>query len=128
MNNRIKLVRDTLGINQSDFARQLGVSRNFVWQLETGNRQPSNRTLSDICRIFDVDPVWLRTGEGEPFRPKTRQDEIAEILGHALAGSSTARDRLIRAFARLPDDAFPLLERYLDEMLANLQKERDGSD
>ena len=83
------------------------------------------RTLSDICREFGVDPVWLRTGEGEPFLPVTREDRITEILSNAIDGPSTARDRLIRALARLPDDAFPLIEEYILSAADSIRAEKE---
>lgn len=131
MNNRIKELRTKLlkerdgkKYTQKDFADALGLSENFIWQIEKGDRIPSERTLNDICEKFSVDPVWLRTGEGEPFAPKSREDRITEILSKAIDGPSTARDRLIRALARLPDDAFPLIEKYILEAAESIQNEK----
>lgn len=114
MNNRIMQIRKSLGITQDEFAKQLDLSRNFIWMIEKGTRIPSERTLNDICEKFNVDPVWLRTGVGEdPFLPVSREDRITQVLSKAISGTSTSRDRLIRALARLPDDAFPLIEEYI---------------
>lgn len=114
MNNRIIQIRKSLGLTQDEFAKQLDLSRNFIWMIEKGDRIPSERTLNDICEKFNVDPVWLRTGAGEdPFLPVSREDRITQVLSKAISGTSTSRDRLIRALARLPDDAFPLIEEYI---------------
>lgn len=32
--------------------------------MEGGKRNPSNRTINDICKVFNVSEEWLRTGEG----------------------------------------------------------------
>jgi hypothetical protein len=93
--------------------------------MENGNRIPSDRTISDICREFGVDRVWLETGEGEPFRPVDRDEQISAVLASAISSSETARDRLIRAFAMLPDEMFEQAEKILDEIIANLQKEKE---
>lgn len=114
INDRIKILIDTRsGGNKSAFARELGITPAYAAQLYASQREPSERTLNDICRIFGVDPVWLRTGDGEPFLPQSREDRITEVLSKAIGGQSTARDRLCRALARLPDDAFPLIEKYI---------------
>ena len=110
MNERISYIIKSLGIKRIDFASSLNVSSAFVSQLCSGASAPSDRTIADICRIFNVNEVWLRTGIGEPFIQLSREDEIAAILGSAIAGGTAARDRLIRALARLPDDAFPIIE------------------
>ena len=126
MNNRIKYIRkDLLNISQKDFADKIGLSENFVWMIEKGTRTPSDRTISDICREFGVDRVWLETGAGDPFRPVDRDEQIAAILSRAIAGNTTARDRLIRAFSQLPDEMFEQAEKILEEIVANLQKEKE---
>ena len=110
MNERISFVIKSLGIKKVEFANALNLSGAMISKLCSGDAAPSDRTISDICRIFNVNEVWLRTGIGEPFIQLSREDEIAAILGSAIAGGTAARDRLIRALARLPDDAFPTIE------------------
>lgn len=123
---RITYIVDTkCGGNRSKFARAINVTPAYAAQLYAGDRLPSDRTISDICREFGVDKVWLETGAGEPFKPVDRNEQIAEILGKAIAGNSTARDRLIRAFSQLPDDMFEQTERILEEIVSNLQKEKE---
>lgn len=125
MNTRIAFVRKNINLSQQEFADKLGLTKNFISLLETGGRTPSERTLTDICEKFGVDPVWLRTGEGDdPFLPVSREDRITDILSKAINGPSTARDRLIRALARLPDDAFPLIEKYILDAAADIQAEK----
>lgn len=125
MNNRIIQIRKKLGLTQDEFAKQLDLSRNFIWMIEKGDRIPSERTLNDICEKFNVDPVWLRTGVGDdPFLPVSREDRITQVLSKAISGSSTSRDRLIRALARLPDDAFPLIEQYILDAAENILNEK----
>lgn len=125
MNTRISFVRKNAKLNQQEFAAKIGLTKNFISLLETGDRKPSDRTISDICREFGVDRIWLETGAGEPFRPMDRDEQIAEVLSHAIAGNDTARDRLIRAFSRLPDEMFVHAEKILEEVVANLQKEKE---
>lgn len=125
MNERIALVRKNAGLSQIEMAERLGLSRNFISLMENGNRVPSDRTISDICREFGVDRIWLETGIGEPFKPVDRNEQIASILGKAIAGNDTARDRLIRAFSQLPDEMFEQAEKILEEIVANLQKEKE---
>lgn len=125
MNSRIAQIIDTqCRGNKSAFAREVGITPAYAAQLYSGQREPSDRTISDICRIFGVNPVWLKTGIGEPFAPQSRESRITDILSKAIDGASTSRDRLIRALARLPDDAFPLIEQYILEAAENIQAEK----
>lgn len=125
MNSRITQLRKTLKLTQEEFANRVGLSRNYIWMIEKGERIPPDRTIADICREFGVDRVWMETGVGEPFKPVDRSEQIAAILGHAISHNDTARDRLIRAFSQLPDDMFEHAEQILEEIVANLQKEKE---
>lgn len=124
MNTRIAFVRKNSGLNQQEFAEKIGLTKNYVSLMETGGRNPSDRTISDICREFGVDRIWLETGAGDPFRAEDRNEQIAAILGRAIVSNDTARDRLIRAFCQIPDELFPYAERIVYEIAENLQKEK----
>ena len=104
VNTRIIELRKSLNLTQDEFAKKIGLSRNFIWMIEKGDRTPSDRTISDICRTFGVDEIWLRNGIGEPFREKSDEERIAEVLYGVLDGSEQSKARLIRAVANLPDE------------------------
>lgn len=120
--NRILQIRKSQKLSQADFAKKISLSQNFVWMVEKGQREPSERTLNDICRIFGVDPVWLRTGVGEPFVPLTRSEELAAIFEKVEIGDD-AKSRLVRAMARMPDEAFPAFVQYLEKLNEILSEE-----
>lgn len=65
MIDRIIKIRKGNGLSQEKFAVKLGLSKNFINQLENGKKNPSNRTILDICREFNVNEDWLRNGNGE---------------------------------------------------------------
>lgn len=123
MHTRITEIVRRSGLTKTDFAKKIGISQPFLSQLCAGAKIPSDRTISDICRVFCVDRVWLETGVGEPFRPVDRDEQIATVLGQAIGSNATARDRLIRAFAQLPDEMFAQAEAILDALIENMKKE-----
>ena len=121
----IRELRKQKGYTQQKFADALGLKQNTIATYEMNKTAPSERTITDICQKFGVDRTWLVDGIGEPFKPVDRNLEIAAILGQAINSNDTARDRLIRAFCQLPDEMFEHAERILDEIIANLQKEKE---
>lgn len=125
MKDRITLIIKEKKITKTEFAKRLNVSQAFVSQMCSGAAKPSDRTIADICRLFGVDRVWLETGAGEPFRPMDRDEEIAAVLSRAITHNGTAKDRLIRAMSRLPDEMFVYAEQILEDVIANLQKEKE---
>ncbi len=85
MNERIKELRKALGLTQQRFAEIIGVKQNTVAQYEIGRNQPIDTVITLICREFNVDENWLRTGEGEMFRQQSRDEEMAALMGQLLA-------------------------------------------
>lgn len=121
MNTRIKNLRTELGLSQEDFAKQLNISRNFIWMIEKGEREPSDRTVLDICRIFHVNEDWLRTGNGEMFQNKSRETEIAEMTAAMFkADESDKRYQLMRLLNSISDDEletfFAAAKRWVDSV------------
>lgn len=108
MKDRISRVIAHSGKTKTAFAKEINVSAAFVSQICSGAAKPSDRTIADICRIFGVDRVWLETGVGEPFRPRTKEEELASVFGSILAGHQSQKNAFISAVAQLPDELFPV--------------------
>lgn len=123
MKDRITEVRKKFGLSQAEMADRLSLSRNFISLIENGNRVPSDRTITDICKEFGVNRVWLESGVGEPFQQLSRDEQIAEILSSAIVNNDSARDRVIRALCLIPDEMFDEAEKILLEIADKLKKE-----
>lgn len=121
MNDRIALVRSNSGLTQEKFAAKLGLSQNFVWMLEKGTRIPSERTISDICREFNVNETWLRTGEGEMLIPMDREKEIMAFIGDILKGEPDFRRALVHVLARMTPDQWAMMEAKARELLEEIE-------
>jgi transcriptional regulator with XRE-family HTH domain len=82
MNKRLREVRKTLKINQSDFALKIGMAQSGYSQLETGDNALTEQNIKLICLIYGVNEIWLRTGEGEMFdqAAKPKDDDEKELL------------------------------------------------
>lgn len=77
---RIKEIRKSTGNTQQSFGEALGLKRNTIATYEIGQVQPSERTISDICRLFNVSELWLREGQGEMFLPIDENQQLEEVL------------------------------------------------
>ncbi|OUP50255.1 hypothetical protein B5F17_14060 [Butyricicoccus pullicaecorum] len=125
LNERISALISALGLKKTAFADKLNVSQAFVSQLCSGVKQPSDRTIADICREFNVNEHWLRTGEGEMFIKLSRGEEISAFMGDILSGEPDFRARLIAALSRLTAEQWKQLEGIADTLIAEMQKKRD---
>lgn len=88
INDRIRTLRKSLGLSQTDFAAKLGCGRGAIKNIEELRTEARPEFIDLLCRIYTVDPVWLETGEGEMFRKLSRQEQIADFVGKALADDS----------------------------------------
>ena len=116
LHERIDALIKALGLNQTKFAERINVSRSYVSQMCIGNKIPADRTISDICREFDVNETWLRTGEGEMFIEKSREEEIAAFVGNILKGEPDFRRRLVSVLARLSVEEWQMLEQMAKQL------------
>ena len=121
---RISLIIKENQITKTAFAERLNVSPAFVSQMCSGVKQPSDRTIADICRQFDVNEDWLRTGEGEMFIQKTRDEELAAFFGDLLSGESDFKRRLMSVMSRLGEDEWAMLEQMANKLVEEMQKEK----
>jgi transcriptional regulator with XRE-family HTH domain len=119
--DRIAQVRKQAGINQTDFAEKLNLTKNYISLIENGNRIPSDRTITDICREFNVNEVWLRTGEGDPYQEESRQEQILKFAAQTIKGSDEFRKNFVAMLAKLDVEDWEALAKIFNK-LANEQK------
>lgn len=118
MKDRIKALREATGLTQQEFADRMGMQRATLSKYEAGKNRPSTTAITLICRTYNVDETWLRTGEGEMFRPRSREDEIASFMSGLLSGEGTDfQRRLVAVLARLSVDEWDMIERKARELL-----------
>lgn len=121
MKNRIKQIRNSNPNwkSQDLFASFLGIPKANLSSYETGRRTPTDAVIQLICEKCSVNEEWLRTGKGSMFVPKSKDEEIAEMLADIQkSGEDSFRHRLVSALARLDDDGWNKLEELID-MISN---------
>nr|DAG34275.1 MAG TPA: hypothetical protein [Bacteriophage sp.] len=122
MNERIKDLRKSLGLTQLEFGEQVGVKANTIGNYEIGLRTPSDAVIRAICREFNVNENWLRTGEGEMFNPQ--DEKLAAFVGSLVADDSDPfKRRMVELLADLTPEEWKLLEK----MAERLTKKEEGS-
>lgn len=58
---------ETLGYDESHFARRVGVSSGALTNVVRNNEDPSYALLRNMCTVFPVSERWLMIGEGKPW-------------------------------------------------------------
>lgn len=61
--SRLKMVRSVIEANQSEVARQVGVSPGVWYRYEVATREMPQIALARFCELYAVDPRWLLLGD-----------------------------------------------------------------
>ena len=85
INDRIAYLIKDLGITKTKFAETINLSQPFVSAVCSGSKMPSDRTISDICREFNVSLAWLEDGEGEMYVQRSENERMALMFTDVLA-------------------------------------------
>lgn len=101
MNERIRKLRKALGLTQQSFADRLGVRQNTIAKYETNRGNPTTAVISLICREFNVNETWLRTGEGEMLNQT--EDDAVEKLCSDMHATELEAD-IMRAYFKIEPD------------------------
>lgn len=118
MNERLKKLRKALDLTQQEFGERIGIKRNTLANYEIGRNEPIDAVINLICREFNVSETWLRTGGGEMFVERTRDDELAAFMNELLAEESADfRRRLVTALSRLKLEQWEALEAVALELM-----------
>lgn len=117
MNERIKKLRRELDLTQQEFADRIGIKRNTIANYESGRNEPIDAVVSLICREFNVNERWLRTGEGDIFNKLTREQEIASFIGRLLADDSDdIKKRFIAMLSELSENGWAAIAEMAEKM------------
>ena len=120
MNERIKLIRKNFDMSQEKFGKTIGVSRDTIANIESDRIEIKDIFITSICREFNINENWLRTGNGEMFNPISKNEEIADMISDVIkSDEKDFKRRLISALARLDDTGWENLEKLIDMISGN---------
>lgn len=121
MIKRIIQIREQEGLSQEKFAQRLGLSRNFINQVENGKKNLSDRTISDICREFGVNEDWVRYGKGEMY--KERDGSFTELLSDLDDSDDDFIKSLIKVYMGLDEDSKEALRKIAKGMAEKYKRQ-----
>ncbi len=117
MNERIKQLRKKLGLTLEKFGERVGVGKAALSRIENGSNGVTEQMFKSICREFNVDEEWLRTGAGGPdvqfkkqetFNPN---DEISSFFySIQQENSNSFKKKLIKMLSSLDEAGWNTLE------------------
>ena len=109
---RIREVRKTLGLTLEKFGEKIGMKKNSVSQIENGKNSVTEQVVKSICREFNVDYIWLTTGDGEMF--VDTDDDFIERIDRIMAGENESRKNMIKTLLYASDADIEAFDRLVD--------------
>lgn len=118
INNRISWVIEQSGLTRTAFAKRINVSQQHVSRIAK-NGTPSDRTIADICREFNISETWLRTGEGDPNIQVDEDQEFQDVLTQIRLSDDDLIKRIIKAYWYMSDEE----KKVIKKLIERFQKE-----
>lgn len=122
MKERIKAVRQhpEVNLSQEAFGKKLGVTGAAISRVESGTRNASEQIILGICREFNVNETWLRTGEGKPFVEVDKDAEFDRICMEIQLSDDKFIKDIMRKYWGLDESGKAIIR----QMLAGLADEK----
>jgi transcriptional regulator with XRE-family HTH domain len=114
INERIAWCVKDSNLTKTAFAEKINVSQSFISRLVSGEKVPSDRTIADICREFNISELWLRTGEGEPHIQRDEDEEFLEVMEQIHMSDDDLIKRIIKAYWFMEDDEKAAIRKLID--------------
>lgn len=115
---RVRELRKALQLTLEKFGKPLGVGKTAISKIENGENNLTDQMILAICREYNVDENWLRTGEGEMFKKLNRQQELAQLTATLFKEEEDSfKSRLIMALAQLNEEEWELLEKISNKIV-----------
>ena len=126
---RIRAIRKTVKLSQTEFGVRLGVGLGVIRNLEAGLTTPSEAQIDLMCNVFTVNPEWLESGRGEMFRDLSREEKIAAFVGEALADETDSFKRdLISLLASLDETGWQKLRDAAQVVVDAIERQKKEGD
>mgnify|MGYP000010319743 CR=1 FL=1 len=85
MNERLKELRNYLGLSQEAFGETVGVTKAAISRIESGINSLSDRMILSIVTQHNVSEEWLRTGNGSMFNAMSEDEDPVQHDVHQVA-------------------------------------------
>lgn len=124
MNERIKNIRKELGLSQKSFGERIGLTRDNIANIEGNRAEIKDVVIKAICKEFDINETWLRTGDGDKYKQPT--DEISDIVAEIIHDDSPVRNsifKIMKAYMQLDDASKEVINKFIEELNSNDKKE-----
>lgn len=130
VNERIRELRNSVGMNQTEFGEKIDAAQNYLSNMEKGYRDVTEKIIKLILLQTwngkKVNEDWLRDGDGEMFEELSDKEKLMKYTGMLLRGEDSvvvsAIQALIITYEQLDDASKSTLEKIAMQYIENFKK------
>lgn len=74
--SRVRKIRESLHLLQTDFAAKINMHSSYLSEIETGSRKVGQKIILKIASAFNVNLNWLLMGKGPMFIEEENRNDI----------------------------------------------------
>lgn len=118
MLNRLRKVFLDSGESQTSIAKKTNVTSAYIWKILNNNSvRPRDLFIDSVCREFNVNEDWLRLGDGEPYKRRTRNQELQAFANDVMDDvDESFKKRFMLALSKLNESDWETLRKIADEL------------
>lgn len=121
-NERITILRKSLGMTMEKFGESVGVTKNAISNIENGRRGVTAQIKTAICNTYRIRREWLETGELPMEAPRTRNQILVDYIDSCMDQPDSFKARFAEAMAKLTDEQWEQLADIFDTMTEKKQE------
>lgn len=114
---RVSVLRNTLKLTQTEFAKALSIGQQALSMIENGQRDLSEKNIKLICFSYKVSYDWLVNGIGDMFQ--SDDSDAQAIVDSVMTGNNEFAKKILVKFAKLSDEHWKQLQEILTELENN---------
>ena len=113
----MKQLRKELKLSQQDFAEKIHISRSQLSYYESGTVNIPERSQKEICEKFNVNIEWLKTGEGEMYKPTPKLSELIDLIDKfPTAKEDEFKIKTIKTLLELDNSEWEVIEKLTNKI------------
>ena len=122
MNERIKKLRQEVGLSQEEFGRRIGLlSKASVSKIEKGTNGTTEQTLRSICRVYGASYLWLTTGEGPMFEKDGDDVALHVMIDRIMASENNRVKQVFKSLGCFTVEDWKQIDQLLDKLLSGMK-------
>ena len=132
--HRVRELRKKLSLTLEKFSKPLGVGKTAISNIENGSRGLTDQMIVSICREYNINEDWLRTGEGEMFKERSLSEEVGYYVEDLLSYDGHGNPfydmiiEMMKTYTELDEKSQTVIRNYFQSVAAGIHKEEKQED